>query len=148
MIRGLDREETGTRLTAGVAFLEGHAESTGKVGAVGFCWGGGWANRLAAAGTSLAASVAYYGRQLPAEDVPKLSAPLLLHYAGLDRRINEGIPEYEAALKANGKPYELHTYEGANHAFNNDTNAARYDEAAAKLAWGRTVAFFKKHLAG
>jgi carboxymethylenebutenolidase len=90
--------------------------------------------------------VAYYGRQAPAEDVPGIAAPLMLHYAGLDERINAGIAEYEAALKANGKAYELHMYEGANHAFNNDTNAARYDKEAADLAWGRTVAFFKTHL--
>jgi carboxymethylenebutenolidase len=146
MIGALDADETLARIAAAVPFLAGHAESTGKVGAVGFCWGGGMANRLAAAGTSLAASVAYYGRQLPAAEVPRITAPLLLHYAGLDERINAGIPDYEAALKANGKAYELHTYEGANHAFNNDTNAARYDKQAATLAWGHTIAFLKKHL--
>jgi carboxymethylenebutenolidase len=146
MIGTLDRDETLARIAAAVPFLAAHAESTGKVGAVGFCWGGAMANRLAAAGTSLAASVAYYGTPLPAEDVPKVKAALLLHYAGLDERINAGIPAYEAALKANGKPYELFVYEGANHAFNNDTNAARYDKEAADLAWGRTVAFLKKHL--
>jgi len=105
------------------------------------------ANQLAAAGTSLNACVAYYGRQLPASDVPKISAPLLLHYAGLDERINAGIPEFEAALKANKKTYELFMYEGANHAFNNDTNAARYNKEAAELAWKRTVDFLKKYLA-
>jgi carboxymethylenebutenolidase len=121
--------------------------SNGKVGAVGFCWGGAAVNALAASGDpNLKASVAYYGRQAPAEDVPGIAAPLMLHYAGLDERINAGIAEYEAALKANGKAYELHMYEGANHAFNNDTNAARYDKEAADLAWGRTVAFFKTHL--
>ena len=106
------------------------------------------ANRLAAAGTSLNASVPYYSRQIPVEDVPKISAPLLLQYAGLDERINAGIPDYEAALKANNKPYEVHIYEGANHAFNNDTNEARYNKEAAELAWDRTIAFFKKHLGG
>ena len=146
MIGTLDREETVVRVAAAVPFLAAHAESNGKVGAVGFCWGGAMANRLAAAGTTLAASVAYYGMPLPAEEVPKIKAALLLHYAGLDERINAGIPAYEAALKANGKPYELHVYEGANHAFNNDTNAARYSKEAATLAWGRTIAFFKKHL--
>jgi len=146
MIGTLDRGETVARIAAAVPFLAAHAESNGKVGAVGFCWGGAMANRLAAAGTTLAASVAYYGMPLPAEEVPKIKAALLLHYAGLDERINAGIPAYEAALKANGKPYELHVYEGANHAFNNDTNAARYDKGAAELAWGRTVAFLKKHL--
>jgi len=147
MLRGLDPEETLVRLAAAVPFLAGHPESTGKVGAVGFCWGGGYANQLAAAGTSLAASVPYYGRQLPAEEVPKITAPLLLHYAGLDERINAGIADYEAALKANNKTYEIYMYEGANHAFNNDTNAARYNKEAADLAWGRTIAFLKTHLA-
>ena len=148
MIRSLDADETLTRLAAAVPYLADHPESTGKVGAVGFCWGGGMANRIAAAGTSLNASVPYYGRQIPVEDVQKISAPLLLHYAGLDERINAGIPDYEAALKANNKPYEVHIYDGANHAFNNDTNEARYNKEAAELAWGRTIAFFKKHLGG
>ena len=122
--------------------------SNGKVGAVGFCWGGGAVNALAAAeDPNLRAGVAYYGRQAAAADVPKISAPLLLHYAGLDERINAGIADFEAALKANGKTYELFMYEGANHAFNNDTNAARYNKEAADLAWSRTVAFLKKNLA-
>lgn len=121
--------------------------SNGKVGAVGFCWGGGTVNALAVSGDpNFKAGVAYYGRQAPAAEVPKIAAPLMLHYAGLDERINAGIAEFEAALKANGKTYELHMYEGANHAFNNDTNAARYDKQAADLAWGRTVAFLKSHL--
>jgi carboxymethylenebutenolidase len=147
MIGALDRVDTLARVAAAVPFLAGHAESTGKVGAVGFCWGGALANRLAAAGTSLAASVAYYGMPLPSEEVPKITAALLLHYAGLDERINAAVPAYEAALKAAGKAYELYTYPGANHAFNNDTNAARYDKQAADLAWGRTIAFLKKHIA-
>jgi carboxymethylenebutenolidase len=117
-----------------------------KTGAMGFCWGGGVVNALAAADPLLKAAVAYYGRQLPAADVPKITAPLLLHYAGLDERINAGIAEFEAALKANTKAYELYMYEGANHAFNNDTNAARYNKAGADLAWGRTIAFLRKHL--
>jgi carboxymethylenebutenolidase len=121
--------------------------SNGKAGAVGFCWGGGAVNALAVSGDpNFKAGVAYYGRQAPAAEVPKIAAPLLLHYAGLDERINAGIAEFEAALKANGKAYELHMYEGANHAFNNDTNAARYSKEAADLAWGRTVDFFKKYL--
>jgi len=147
LIRSLDAAETLARLAASVPFLAAHPLSTGKVGAVGFCWGGGMANRLAAAGTALAASVAYYGAQLPADQVPAITAPLLLHYAGLDERINAGIAPYKAALDAAGKPYELHVYEGVNHAFNNDTSPTRYDRAAADLAWGRTVAFLKKHLA-
>jgi carboxymethylenebutenolidase len=147
MIGALDGAATLAGLAAAVPFLASHAESNGKVGAVGFCWGGAMANQLAAAGTPLAAAVAYYGRQLPAADVPRISAPLLLHYAGLDQRVNAGIAEYEAALKAAGKTYELRMYEGANHAFNNDTNAARYDKAAADLAWGRTIAFLRARLA-
>jgi len=121
--------------------------SSGKVGAVGFCWGGGAVNALAASGDpNLKAGVAYYGRQVPAADVPKIAAPLMLHYAGLDERINAGIKDYEAALKANGKAFELFIYDGANHAFNNDTNAARYNKEAADLAWSRTVEFLRKHL--
>ena len=145
-IGALDGAATLAGLAAAVPFLAAHAESTGRVGAVGFCWGGAMANQLAAAGTPLAAAVAYYGRQLPAAEVPKVSAALMLHYAGLDQRVNAGIAEYEAALKANHKAYEIFVYDGANHAFNNDTNAARYDKAAADLAWGRTVAFLRARL--
>lgn len=117
-------------------------------GAIGFCWGGGQVNRLVVSGDPLLkAGVAYYGAQPPAEEVAKITAPLLLHYGGLDERINAGIPAFEKALKDNGKTYEFYMYEGANHAFNNDTNAARYNKEAADLAWGRTVAFLKKYLA-
>jgi carboxymethylenebutenolidase len=147
MLGTLNPQETLARLVSAVPFLSGHPESTGKVGAVGFCWGGGYANQLAAAGTSLDASVPYYGRQLPAEEVPRITAPLCLHYAGLDQRINAGIADYVAALTANGKSYEIYVYEGANHGFNNDTNEARYNRAAAELAWSRTVAFLRRHLA-
>lgn len=147
MIYELDGDENLTRFVVAVTFLAAHAESTGKTGVIGFCWGGGMVNKLAAAGTSLAAGVPYYGRQIPVEEVPKISAPLCLQYAGLDKRINAGIDDYVAALKANNKTYELHIYEGANHAFNNDTNEARYDKAAAELAWGRTVEFLKRYLA-
>ncbi|QFU16640.1 dienelactone hydrolase family protein [Microvirga thermotolerans] len=132
---------------AAVAYLKGLPGGNGKVGAVGFCWGGGAVNNLAVADPDLAAGVAYYGAQPKAEDVPKIGAALLLHYAGLDERINAGIPAYEDALRKAGKTYELYVYEDANHAFNNDTNAARYDKKAADLAWSRTVAFLKKHLA-
>jgi carboxymethylenebutenolidase len=132
---------------AAVAYLKGHPNGNGKVGAVGFCWGGGAVNNLAVNEPDLNAGVAYYGGQPKAEDVPKIRAALMLHYASLDERINAGIPAYEAALKGAGKPYEIHMYEGANHAFNNDTNAARYDKTAADQAWSRTVAFLKKHLA-
>ena len=103
--------------------------------------------RLPFGDPTLAAGVAYYGRQPEAAEVPKIKAPLLLHYAGLDERINAGIPDFEKALKANNKVFEFFIYDGANHAFNNDTNAARYDKTAADLAWGRTIAFFRKYLA-
>ena len=132
---------------AAVAFLKGRPDSNGKVGAIGFCWGGGAVNNLAVNEPNLSAGVAYYGGQPKAEDVPKIQAALMLHYGGLDERINAGIPAYETALKQAGKTYEIHVYEGANHAFNNDTNAARYDKEAADLAWSRTVGFLKKHLA-
>ena len=126
-----------------LAMIEG---GNGKVGAVGFCWGGGVVNQLAvAADPNLKAGVAYYGMQ-PKEGIAKITAPLMLHYAGLDERINAGIKDYEAALKADGKVFELFIYEGVNHAFNNDTNAARYNKEAADLAWGRTVGFFRKYL--
>jgi carboxymethylenebutenolidase len=131
---------------AALAFLRKHPEGNGKAGAVGFCWGGGAVNALAAQEPELGAGVAYYGMPGRAESVAAIKAPLLLHYAGLDERINAGVAAFEAALKAAAKGYELHHYPGANHAFNNDTNAARYDKAAAELAWGRTVAFLKKHL--
>lgn len=148
MIGALNPGETLARVTAAVPFLARHRESTGKVGVVGFCWGGGLVNELSAAGTSLNAAVAYYGMQIPAAQVPKISAPLLLHYGSLDQRINAGIDAYEAALKSNNKTYEKYMYEGANHAFNNDTNAARYNKEAATLAWSRTIAFLKKNLEG
>lgn len=147
MIRELDTAQVVAGLAAAAGFLAAHAESTGRVGAVGFCWGGGMANRLAASEAPIAAAVAYYGAQLPAEEVPMLRAPLLLHYAGLDERINAGIEPFVAALKAHGKPHEMHMYEGAQHAFNNDASPARYNREAAELAWGRTVAFLRKHLA-
>ena len=146
MIYELDPDATLARMAASVPLIAGHSDSTGKVGAIGFCWGGGMVNKLAASGTSLAAGVPYYGRQIPVEEVPKVTAPLCLHYAGLDQRINTGIEEFVAALKANQKTFELHMYEDANHAFNNDTNEARYDKVAADLAWGRTIAFLQRYL--
>lgn len=132
---------------AAVAYLRTTPSSNGKVGAVGFCWGGGVIGRLAVAEPTLDAGVVYYGSQPPAEDVAKIKAPLLLNYAGADERINAGIPVFEDALKKSGKDYTLYMYEGAQHAFLNDTNEARYNQAAAELAWGRTLEFFKKHLA-
>jgi carboxymethylenebutenolidase len=147
MIGELDGAATVADAVATVAFLKSHEAVNGKVGAMGFCWGGGMANSLAVAAPDLNGAVAYYGRQAAAADVPKIKSPLLLHYGGLDERINAGIPEFEAALKTAGTAYELHMYDGANHAFNNDTSEARYSKEAADLAWGRTVGFFKKNLA-
>ncbi|MPR08899.1 dienelactone hydrolase family protein [Microvirga tunisiensis] len=132
---------------AAVAYLKGRPDSNGKAGAVGFCWGGGAVNNLAVNEPNLKAGVAYYGGQPNAEDVPKIDAAMMMHYGGRDERINAGIPAYEAALKQAGKTYEIYVYEGANHAFNNDTNAARYDKEASDLAWRRTVGFLKKNLA-
>ncbi|WP_457661255.1 dienelactone hydrolase family protein [Sinorhizobium medicae] len=145
MIGALDASATNANAT--VAFLKGHAESTANVGAIGFCWGGGLVNRLAVNAPDLKAGVAYYGAQPKAEDVPKIKAALLLHYAGLDERINAGIEAYRKALTENGKDATIHVYEGVNHAFNNDTSAARYDKEAADLAWQRTVEFLKAKLA-
>jgi carboxymethylenebutenolidase len=130
-------------LTAAMAWLKTHESGNGKAGAVGFCWGGGMVNRLAVAAPDLAGGVAYYGPTPKPEDAARIKAPLLLHYAGLDTRINEGIPAYDAALKAAGVRHEIFIYDGVNHAFNNDTSAERYDANAARLAWGRTVAFLK-----
>jgi carboxymethylenebutenolidase len=139
-------EEAAPRIAAAVGYLQQHPESTGNVGAIGFCWGGGMVNRLAVLNPNLKAGVAYYGVQVPADQVPAIQAPLLLHYAGNDERVDAGIPAYEAALKANGKRYTIYVYEGAQHAFNNDTSAARYNKAAADLAWGRALAFLKDNL--
>ncbi|MBL8574241.1 MAG: dienelactone hydrolase family protein [Hyphomicrobiaceae bacterium] len=147
MFTKLDAAATAANGAATVAFLKGHASSTGKVGAMGFCWGGGTVNDLATAAPDLKAGVAYYGRAPKAEDVGKIKARMLLHYAGLDERINAMIPAYEAALKAAGVSYALHVYDGVNHAFNNDTSEARYNKAAADLAWSRTMALFKEALA-
>jgi len=145
MIGTLNADETARRLAAAVPFLEHHAESTGKVGAVGFCWGGGMVNRLAVLSPGLKAAVAYYGLQPPAAAVPSIKAALLLHYAGLDQRVNAGIAAYDAALKANHKRFTIYVYPNVNHAFNNDTSS-RYDKAAAGLAWSRSVAFLKQEL--
>jgi carboxymethylenebutenolidase len=146
MIGKLDMAATVANAVAAVAFLRGHADGNGKVGAVGFCWGGGLVNQMAVNDPTLNAAVAYYGRQPDAADVPKIKAPLLLHYAGLDTRIDEGIPAYKAALDKAGVSYQIYMYEGANHAFNNDTSAERYNAEAAKLAWDRTLAFFAEKL--
>jgi carboxymethylenebutenolidase len=131
---------------AAVEFMMTHEASTGKVGITGFCYGGGVANAAAVAYPELGGAVPFYGRQPAPEDVPKIKAPLLIHYAELDARVNEGWPAYEAALKAAGATYEAFIYPGVNHGFHNDSTP-RYDEAAAELAWERTMAFFKANLA-
>jgi carboxymethylenebutenolidase len=145
MFGTLKLDDAAKQLAAAVPFLAGHAESTGSVGAIGFCWGGGMVNRIAVLSPDLKAGVAYYGAQPPAAQVASIRAPLLLHYAGLDSRINAGIPAYEAALKAAGKRFEIHVYPDVNHAFNNDTGD-RYNKPAADLAWSRTIAFFKENV--
>jgi carboxymethylenebutenolidase len=127
-------------------YLPSRKDSNGKYGCVGFCWGGAMSNNLAVNIPNLKAAVAFYGRQAEAADVPKINAAVQLHYGALDERVNAGIPAFEEALKKHNKTYELHIYEGVNHAFHNNTSTARYNEAAAKLAWERTIAFFKKHL--
>ncbi len=143
----LDRAATVANAVATVAFLRGHKLSTGKVGAVGFCWGGGMVNQLAiGAGKELTAGVAFYGPTPEPADVSKIKAAMLLHYAGLDTRINAGVTAYDAALKAAHVEHQIYTYDGVNHAFHNDSSAARYDKAAAELAWGRTVDWFKAKL--
>jgi carboxymethylenebutenolidase len=141
----LDRNKMLEDFIAGVEHLQSHADCTGKVGAVGFCFGGGICNALAVRVASLNASVPFYGSQPPAEDVPKIQAPLCLHYAENDERIDAGWPAYEEALEANGKTFEVYFYPGTSHGFHN-YSTPRYDEAAAKLAWGRTLAFYKKYL--
>jgi carboxymethylenebutenolidase len=148
MIGTLNAADVTTWAQGAVAYLRSNPASNGKVGAVGFCWGGGVIGRLAVAEPTLNAGVVFYGQQPPAADVAKIQAPLLLNYAGTDERINAGIPAFEEALKKDGKQYTLYMYEGAQHAFLNDTNEARYNKAAADLAWGRTLDFFKQHLAG
>jgi carboxymethylenebutenolidase len=142
----LNNQDTVKNLVAAVKYLKTHPLSTGKVGCTGFCWGGGMTNQVAVNSPDLLAAVPYYGSQPAAEDVPKIKASLLLHYAGLDERINQGIPAFEKALKAAGVEYTTYVYEGAQHAFNNDTNPSRYNKAAAELAWKRTIEFFKAKL--
>jgi carboxymethylenebutenolidase len=148
MIRQLDQQQTTENALAAVEYLKNYETTTGQVGVIGFCWGGGLANQVAVSSADVAAVVPFYGRQPASEDVAKIQAPLLLHYAGNDERINAGIPEYERALEDAGVDYTIRMYEGANHAFLNDTNEARYDQEAAELAWSRTVDFLKQHLGG
>ena len=146
MQRSLDRAKLMEDFFAGFEYVRARPESNGKGGAVGFCYGGGVCNALAVAYSDMACSVPFYGRQAAAEDVPRISAPLMLHYAGNDERINAGWPAYEAALQANGKTYEAHIYPDVNHGFHNDTTP-RYDQAAAALAWERTLEWFGRYLA-
>ena len=141
----LDQQKTREDFVSAVAWLEKRAECTGKAGVVGFCYGGGIANMLATRVPELGAAVSFYGNQPPAEDVPRIKAPLLLHYAEKDERINAGIQAFEAALKANHVSYQMFMYPGTQHGFNNDTTP-RYDKAAAALAWKRTMDFFKAQL--
>jgi len=146
LIGQLNPESTTRNFVAAVQYLKTHPLSTGKVGVVGFCWGGAMANQVAVHSPDVKAVVPYYGRQPAAEDVPKIKASMLLHYAGLDEGINKGIPAFEEALKKASVDYKLYVYEGAQHAFNNDTNVARYNKEAAQLAWKRTIDFFKEKL--
>jgi carboxymethylenebutenolidase len=146
LIQKLDSQSTIQNYLAAVRYLKTHPVSTGKVGAVGFCWGGAMANQVAVHSPDVLALVPYYGRQPASEDVPKIKASLVLHYAGLDEGINKGIPAYEEALKKALVDYKMYTYEGAQHAFNNDTWAARYNKETAQLAWQRTISFLKEKL--
>jgi carboxymethylenebutenolidase len=145
-IGNLDAAETVQNLVAAVAHLAKQPQCTGRVGAVGFCWGGGMVGQLGVHSQDLDAGVVYYGRQPDAAEVKRIEAPLLLHYAGQDERINAGIPAFRDALDAAKKTYTLYVYDGVQHAFNNDTSEARYDKQAADLAWSRTIAFLKQHL--
>jgi carboxymethylenebutenolidase len=145
LFQKLDQTKTREDFVAATAVLEARPECTGRVGVVGFCYGGSIANMLATRIPDLGAAVPFYGSQPAAADVPNIKAPLLIHYAGIDERINAGWPAYEAALKANNVKYTAHIYEGAQHGFNNDTTP-RFDEKSARLAWQRTVDFFNQNL--
>jgi len=146
LIGQLDKEKNLQNYLKALEYLRAREDGNGKAGCVGFCWGGAMANNLAVHDPKLLAAVAYYGMQAKTEDVPKIKASLMLHYGGLDERVNAGIPTYEAALKEHKKDYKLYVYEGVNHAFNNNTAPTRYNEAAAKLAWSRTIDLFKQKL--
>jgi carboxymethylenebutenolidase len=146
LIGQLDMQSTIKNYVAAVKYLKSHPASTGKVGVVGFCWGGAMANQIAVNSPDLTAAVPFYGKQPASEDVPKIKASLLLHYAGLDEGIDKGITAYEAALKKASVDYKVYMYEGAQHAFFNDTNPARYNKEASELAWKRTIAFLNEKL--
>jgi carboxymethylenebutenolidase len=146
LFRNVDRQKMAEDFVAAARWLKGRPDCSGKLGAVGFCFGGGIVNMLATRlGADLNAGVPFYGGQAPAAEAAKIKAPLMLQYAGLDKRINDGWPPYEEALKANNVTYTMHMYDNTNHGFHNDTTP-RYDEAAAKLAWQRTLDFFNKYL--
>lgn len=146
LIGKLDGDKNLRNYLMGLEYLRGRKDGNGKTGCMGFCWGGGLANKLAVNDPKLQAAVAYYGAQPPAGDVPKIKSSVMLHYGGLDERINAGIPAYEQALKQNHIDYQLFVYDGVNHAFNNNTSPTRYNEAAAKLAWERTIGLFRNIL--
>ena len=146
MIGQLDKDKTIKNFVAAVKYLKTQPLSTGKVGCTGFCWGGGMTNQVAVFSPDLDAAVPYYGMQPTADQVASIKAPIMAHYAGDDARINQGIPAFEEALKKEKKEYQIFMYEGAGHGFNNDSNPERYNEKAAKLAWSRTIAFFKEKL--
>jgi carboxymethylenebutenolidase len=146
LIGQLDKEKAIKNYLAAVKYLKTHPLSTGKVGVVGFCWGGAMANQVAVHSPDVVAAIPYYGATPAPEDVPKIKASLLLHYAGLDERINSGIPAFEGALKKASIDYKIYMYEGAQHAFNNETAPARYNKDAAQLAWQRTISFLKEKL--
>jgi carboxymethylenebutenolidase len=146
LFKQLKPEETTKNFVAAVKYLKTNPLSNGKVGCTGFCWGGAMTNQVAVNAPDLDAAVPYYGRQPVAEDVAKIKAPIMAHYAGNDQGINAGIAAFEEALKKNNKEYQIFMYEGAGHAFNNDSNPERYNEQAAKLAWGRTIGFFIEKL--
>ena len=146
LTRKLDPKSTLENYVAAVKYMKTHPLSTGKVGVVGFCWGGIMANQVAVNSPDVIAVVPYYGGQPAADDVPKIKASLLLHYAGDDAGTNKGIPVYEAALKKAGVDYKMYMYEGAKHAFNDDTRAERYNKEAAQLAWQRTISFLNEKL--
>ena len=145
-IRELNADDTVDNYVAAVKYLKTHPRSTGKVGCTGFCWGGAMTNQVAVNASELDAAVPYYGRTPATEDVAKIKAPIMAHYAGNDPGINAGIPAFEEELKKQNKEYQIFIYDGAGHAFNNDSNPERYNAEAAKLAWGRTVSFFKEKL--
>ena len=146
LISKLDKEQTLTNYLAALTYLRQRPDCNGRTGCVSFCWGGALANRLATHDPILNAAVAYYGTQPSAEEASRIKAHLQLHYAGLDERVNAGKDAYAAALKEANVPYELYVYEGVNHAFNNDTSPARYNAAAAKQAWERTLRLFREQL--